>query len=57
MGGVQTGDMNSLILLVKKKRNPSAVLLLGIVEFIGRSKGCWLIGKAGKAAVKRLVDV
>lgn len=55
---MQTGDMNSLILLVKKKkRNPSAGLLLGTVEFIGRSKGCWLIGKAGKAAVKRLVDV
>lgn len=41
--GAQTGDMNSLISLVKYL---SVSLLLGILEFIGCSKGCWLIQKA-----------
>lgn len=42
-GGARNGDMNSLLSLVKYL---SACLLLGILEFIGCSKGCWLILKA-----------
>lgn len=44
-GGAQTGDMNSLILLVKKT-NPSVGLLFGTLEFIECSKGWRLVGKA-----------
>lgn len=42
MGG-RSGDMNSLLSLVKYL---SVSLLLGILEFIGCCKGCWLILKA-----------
>ncbi len=37
------GDMNSLLSLVKYL---SVSLLLGIIDFIGCSQGCWLIQKA-----------